>query len=192
MYKICRTEKSLARQRELENGFLEYMESVSFFAIEITDLCRYLDIPRKTFYRYFGSREDALNALLDHRLMDMNRVIEENTLQEKGSLRQDVIRFFLYWKAQQRFLDILMRNNLGVNLMSRAMLQPNLSARLSEYLDQNRNPGKEYTVSFLVSGMMSILLQWHMSGYKNSPEELADIIESIFRNRICELLEYEH
>lgn len=38
----------------------------------IMELCSWLDIPRKAFYRYFSSKEGALYALIDHTLMDFS------------------------------------------------------------------------------------------------------------------------
>ena len=71
MYKACKTEQSAARQRELEQGLLAAMISHPFDEISISDLCTQIGIPRKSFYRYFSSKEGALHALLDHTLMEM-------------------------------------------------------------------------------------------------------------------------
>ena len=57
MYKICHTEESSRRQRALEQGLLNILGTVPYAKITLTDLCRQLQIPRKTFYRYFPSKE---------------------------------------------------------------------------------------------------------------------------------------
>ncbi len=46
----------------------------------IMELCSWLDIPRKAFYRYFSSKEGALYALIDHTLMDLLDALERNEL----------------------------------------------------------------------------------------------------------------
>ena len=74
MYKICHTEESSRRQRELEAGLLEAMKNLPYEKITLTDLCRQLDIPRKSFYRYFPAKEDCLLALIDHTLADCNDI----------------------------------------------------------------------------------------------------------------------
>ena len=191
MYKQCRTEKSFARQRELEDGLLEYLSAVTFFDMEIADLCRYLNIPRKTFYRYFGSKEDALYALIDHRLMDMTRFVEDDSIPSARTLQQEAVRFFTFWKSQQRFLEIMIQNYLATIVMARAMLETNLTARLSGYLVQTKEQGGDYAVNFLVSGMMSMVFQWHLSGYKTTTDDLSKITESLFNYPILGLLSYE-
>ena len=70
MYKFCKTEQSVQRQRELEQGLLTMMEHQRFEEISVSDLCDRLNIPRKSFYRYFSSKDGALFALLDHTLME--------------------------------------------------------------------------------------------------------------------------
>ena len=74
MYKICHTEESSRRQRELEQGLLEAMGKTPYEKITLTELCRQLEIPRKSFYRYFPTKEDCLLALMDHTLSDCNDI----------------------------------------------------------------------------------------------------------------------
>ena len=51
MYKLCKTEQSAQRQRELEYGLLDAMLVKNYEDISISDLCDHLQIPRKSFYR---------------------------------------------------------------------------------------------------------------------------------------------
>ena len=66
MYKLCKTEQSAKRQREIEMALLNLMSKKSYSEISITELCKNLGMPRKTFYRYFESKEDTLYALIEH------------------------------------------------------------------------------------------------------------------------------
>ena len=68
MYRFCKTEQSFQRQRELEQGLLSMMEHKRFEEISVSDLCDRMGIPRKSFYRYFSSKDGALYALIDHTL----------------------------------------------------------------------------------------------------------------------------
>ena len=53
MYKLCKTEQSAMRQRQLEQGLLQLMQTKRYEEISISDLCQRMGMPRKTFYRYF-------------------------------------------------------------------------------------------------------------------------------------------
>lgn len=182
MYKICRTEKSFARQRELENGLLAYMESVSFFDMEIADLCRYLQIPRKTFYRYFGSKEDALYALVDHRLWDLNRRMDPGLSDAPLTLEDTLLYFFRFWKEERYFLDVLIRGYLGIVLVDRAMQSGTLSQRMMESSAQNISSEQAYHLHFLTSGLMALVFRWHLTGYTETDQHLVQIAAALLRN----------
>ena len=177
MYKICLNDKSLARQRELENGFLEYLNEESIFKLEISDLCRYLEIPRKTFYRYFGSREDALFALIDHRLEDMVQYLLTFQQADVKDPKQLSYHFFTFWRGQQRFLDILNENLLLSILTTRAVLRagkPSDSEQMSYDISEMNTP-ESYMTNFATSGMMSMMLQWYHSGFQMDIDQLSQI-----------------
>ena len=79
MYIICHTEESSKRQRELEQGLLRMMAVMPYGKITLTELCRELQVPRKTFYRYYPGKDDCLLALIDHTLSDCNDIALRGT-----------------------------------------------------------------------------------------------------------------
>lgn len=190
MYKICRTEKSLSRQRVLEDGFLEYMDIVPFSQIDISGLCRHLNIPRKTFYRYFGSKEEALFALIDHRLLDMENQREELHSQAPRSLRGDIIHYFSFWKNQRRFLDILDRNYLHSVVVVRSVLQAHVMLHLTDSEKHISDSQKSYMVNFMVSGLVSMMMQWYLRDFQESEDALADLAEVLFKKPLSQILDY--
>ena len=62
MYKLCKTEQSAARQRELEQSLAAMMLVRRYEDISVSEFCSYAGIPRKAFYRYFSSKDGALYA----------------------------------------------------------------------------------------------------------------------------------
>lgn len=177
MYKACKTEQSAIRQRELEQGLLAAMSSHPFDEISISDLCTQIGIPRKSFYRYFSSKEGALHALLDHTLMEI--ATNHLTAEEKTplSLTKELERFFQDWKNQKPLLDALNRSGLGNVLIERAVeLAVSSSIGTSNrLLARDADPQKGHATAFLICGLMSTVLQWHHSGYQESPAQMAQI-----------------
>lgn len=177
MYKACKTEQSATRQRELEQGLLAAMSSHPFDEISISDLCTQIGIPRKSFYRYFSSKEGALHALLDHTLMEIET--SHLTAEEKKplSLTKELERFFQDWKNQKPLLDALNRSGLGNVLIERAVeLAVSSSIGTSNrLLARDADQQKGHATAFLICGLMSTVLQWHHSGYQESPAQMAQI-----------------
>ena len=70
MYKRCTTEATTQRQRMLEHCLLDLLKRDSYDHITVGDICTSANVPRGMFYRYFDSKKDALDALIDHTLME--------------------------------------------------------------------------------------------------------------------------
>lgn len=171
MYKICHTEESTRRQRALEAGFLTTLAHQSYEKLQLTDLCRELKIPRKTFYRYFPTKEDCLLALIDHTLADCNDIALQgwNGSSELG--REVQLRFFQYWWEQKNFLDVIRDNNLRYLLLDRTtvIIDRMKENAATESFAQNQ---VEY---FVGHGLMATVLRWHHFGFQSSPEEMAEV-----------------
>ena len=60
MYKKCMSEISILRQQEIEDAFLEALMRDGYEQINISRICENLNIPRKSFYRYFSGRKGVL------------------------------------------------------------------------------------------------------------------------------------
>ena len=119
MYKLCKPAQSAARQRELEQGLVAIMNTIRYEDITVSDLCEKLNIPRKSFYRYFSSKDGALYSLIDHTLADFFQmpVPDKKT---RGNAVGDLDLFFAFWYDNRVFLDALQRSGLSGILVERA------------------------------------------------------------------------
>jgi len=173
VYKRCVTEQSARRQRELEAGLLSVMSNHRYEDITITDLCTWLHIPRKSFYRYFSSKEGALYALIDHTLMQFS---VDFFAAGTDATYQTLQRFFDFWALQDKLLDTLARNDLSGLLVQRAIAL----ASAEEYFPRSFFPDlsrhtREYVVQFVISGLISMVIQWHQSEFQYSAHKMANI-----------------
>lgn len=169
MYKLCKTEQSALRQRELENGLLDAMLNKRYEDISISDLCDNLQIPRKSFYRYFSSKDGAFHALLDHTLQECNRHL--------NPYDDPIVTFkayFQFWLNQKPLLDALEKSGLSGKLVERtvniAMIDQGIVGRMLRTFPEI---DQQYVVLFIISGLMSIVIQWHHSGCVQTPQQMA-------------------
>lgn len=174
MYKICRTEQSARRQQEMEEGLLTMMLEKPYDAITVSDLCNRLDLPRKSFYRYFGSKEDALVGLLDRRLMDYETSNTHGTAMQSRGVTLDLNWFFTFWQAQKDLLDALECSGLSGILVQRAIHNSRRAEIFACAPSGMSRAEMEMSTAFIVSGLMSIVLQWHHEGYRESPGAMAE------------------
>lgn len=176
MYKQCRTEQSANRQRLLEEGLLKAMTAQHYDEISVSDLCAQMEIPRKSFYRYFSSKEGALHALLDHALLDFESFAGPYFTGDQKRMQQDMERVFAYWQHRKPLLDALRRSNLSGVLIQRAIEHAlSESAFHRSFLPSEDRTAQEYVTMFAVCGMMSMVVQWHHDGYPQSIHQMAQI-----------------
>lgn len=172
MYKLCKTEQSARRQRQLEQGLLEMMKHHRFEEISVSDLCDQMNLPRKSFYRYFSSKDGALFALLDHTLMEF---YETGSLEglRGGTPTGDLERLFAFWKTHKELIDAVIRSNLTGMLVERAVSLAKQEQLMPGYVKAWEDTLKDVAMSFAVCGLMSMVLQWHKDGYRIPTEKMA-------------------
>lgn len=176
MYKQCRTEQSASRQREFLEGLLDAMTQQHYDEITVSSLCAQMQIPRKSFYRYFSSKEGALHALIDHALMDFESFTSEQLGRGEDSVLQETELLFAYWYHKKKLLDALERSGLSGVLVNRAIGHSIFETmRDRRFLPVEEQHAQEYIMLFLVSGLMSMVVQWHHDGFLQTPKQMAQI-----------------
>ena len=175
MYKLCKTEQSAQRQRQMEQGLLEYMRVYRYEEITISDLCEHLQIPRKSFYRYFDSKDGALFALIDHTFMEYEGFqppIPDGTAR---SMESDLESFFLFWESRKPVLDVLKKSGLSGILLERAIDHVKTMSSIVRFLPGESEHMRSYVSNFAISGIMIMMVNWHNAGYRESAKEMAQI-----------------
>ena len=175
MYKICHTEESSRRQRELEQGLLDVMGHQRYEKITLTDLCRTLSVPRKTFYRYFPTKEDCLISLIDHTLSDCNDLALKGWGGGGGLDRELQLRFFRFWQSQQPFLDALCRNGLEKLLLERTEV---IVDRM-KHGNPSDSFARDQVEHFIAQGLISTVLRWYRLECQSTPEEMAEVFGTL-------------
>lgn len=174
MYKLCKTEQSARRQQEIEEGLLSMMHHQRYEDISVSDLCQKMGLPRKSFYRYFGSKDDALFGLLDHRLMGYETQYTGSSAPLIAGITLDLSWFFTFWLSQKDLLDALERSGLSGILVQRA-IHNSQRAEIFDFAPASfSKTDVEMTTAFIVCGLMSTVLQWHHDGYRKHPREMAE------------------
>lgn len=175
MYKICHTEASSKRQRELEQQLLQAMQQQPYEKITLTELCHRMQLPRKTFYRYFPTKEDCLLALIDHKLSDCNEIALQGWNGSTQLNRKNLLDFFRYWVAHRDFLDVIRENELRYLLLERTSV-------IVDRMKENGSKGSfalDQLEYFIAHGLMETVLRWHSFDFPGTPEEMAEVFGAV-------------
>lgn len=191
MYKMCKTEQSAQRQRQLEQGLLKAMGSHHYDQISVSDLCEQIGIPRKSFYRYFSGKDGALHALIDHTLLEYEGFSYHSKDDEPRTYQRDLENFFLFWRSQKPLMDALARSGLSGVLIERA-----IDHALSEvgsprrYLIRQKPELRAHATMFGVCGLMSMVVGWHHENYFQEPWQMAQIAVKLVTEPLFSYPEY--
>ena len=162
MYRKCVTEISVRHQSQVEDALLALMRKMPYEDITVTQLCQAAGVTRRVFYHLFNNKSDALHALLDHVILA--------SVSHAPHIRDDILRFLLYWRDQQALLDALQENQLTGLLLERM-----ISCILSEdydvrhWLKTNGWEQQRDVLMFHLSGSMGLIYRWYFSGFRESP-----------------------
>ncbi len=176
MYKLCKTDQSAQRQRQLEQGLLELMLEKNYEDISISDLCDRMQIPRRAFYRYFTSKDGALFALIDHTLLDF--YLEEPHDPDDPALG-DLKHFFLFWYKRRSLLEALNNSHLAGMMIQRATMLAQQENKFPQPIAELPNDMQQLAMTFTVSGLMSMVMQWHNQAYSVSPTDITKLAISM-------------
>ena len=179
MYKQCKTEQSAQRQRQLEKGLMQAMLTRSYEDISVSDLCDQMEVPRKSFYRYFSSKDGCLYALLDHTMMEFFESGAGSFGLTPGTAIGDLDRFFIFWQSHRELLNALQRNNLCGILVERATSLAQRERLMPGYIRTWAPELQTLAMSFAVSGLLSMVIQWHSQGFHTPASEMTRIAVSI-------------
>ena len=175
MYKLCKTEQSALRQRELELAFASMMMVQRYEDITVSEFCSFAGIPRKAFYRYFSSKDGALYALIDHTMLEYENFREPRTIGSRAGSMKELEGFYQFWIRQKPVLDALEISGLSGVLLERAITSIEKNATLRKLLPGESEFAQRQILRFTVSGIMIMMVNWHHEGYRESPREMADL-----------------
>lgn len=168
MAKTCITEQSARRQRWIENGLLELMLRRTFDEITVSDLCRHLELPRRSFYRYFRDLPDVLDSLLEHTFQDMAVSSQSMSLEEFAEN-------YRYWLEHRPLLDALRRSGM-VQKLYEFLTRYTDTSSIRSHMPPDEVPltGREASV-FVITGFIALVIDWHADNFRRTPEEMARI-----------------
>ena len=182
MYRRCTTPKTTHQQHHFIRTLLSMLQQQPFGEITVSALCERAGLTRNIFYRLFDSKQDVLRAMVDFAITGYvsYQPPGDPALWQQGS---GLVAFFQYWKDQEQLLDALERNGLSTLLLERSMLYVfNEDSDTLRLFRGNKPENVTQVMLYHISGLMTLVLSWHYSGYRKSPEEMAAVTQYILDN----------
>ena len=155
-------------KQHIEDMLFKLLLEKSYSDIDIKELCDKAYVGRTSFYRYFKDLDDViLFAFIRmwNDWCDTHRV----KIRKKFSL-DNAVTFFEYNLSIKNRLDLVYRNNLEHVLLK----------SFEDIMIENGE--HNYESRFYGYGLFSMLKEWWLRNFKETPNEMADIIIRIVKN----------
>lgn len=176
MYKLCKTEQSAKRQREIEMALLNLMSKKPYSEISITELCECLKMPRKAFYRYFDSKDDTLYALIEHTMNEYQYFSPDSIKDGKRTLSGEIGNYYKFWICHKPLLDALNKNNMLEKIIEVSINFPvNDMVSIQKFLPDDSDWAREKIFKFAICGLCFQMIEWYRGGFKISIEDMSKI-----------------
>ena len=137
--------------------------------ISIAELSEHAQIARRTFYRYYHSKEEVLTNYLDRLILDYISKLQT----EKLTNFEDLVTLFFHYGSQYTEpLKILQDANLLVLILQRSYdkLSATYTAVMAPWHVTNSNQRQiTYDSRFIGGGLYNIFDEWLKGDYKALP-----------------------
>ncbi len=161
------------RKREsidkIEKSFINMLQKKEINQISVTDICKDTGLNRSTFYANFIDIYDLADKMREKLEKDFEAQFSENTARNAITMFHHIYENQLFYKTYFK---------LGYDEKHQPYIYDTTRA-------EKDFKGKhiKYHIEFFRNGINSIIKMWLADGCKETPEEMAEILESEYRGR---------
>ena len=168
-------------EKAFVNALLKLMKEKPYNQISVSELSETAQYDRRTYYRYYTSKDDILFSYCAVLLSKMAKDMSSNPLTPQSGF----LSFFKFWDNNREFLDLLYKQNLLYYLGEKLdqllyeqvglKVHDDLPTQLSEVSEFSR-----YAYYFTLGGLWQMLILWIRDGMKLTPEQLTSHVLASF------------
>ena len=175
-------------KKVIKETFMELLEKKPINKITVTELCSQCEINRATFYRYYDDVYDLMEKLKSQYVSELKEAIsiskDDYTI---SGFTSEILEVILMNKELSRILFSLKSGKDFLNDV--------LDIAHQKCVDKWNRYGKNvpqeqvgYISTFITTGTIGILNEWIQNDFKESPLEIANLIESISHYGIAKII----
>ena len=181
------TDLRIIRTRQMiKEAFLELMDTVGFSKITVENVTKKAFISRNTFYLHYTDKYDLLDKLENEVLLGLQAIIRRMPFEEMKAGRLDVDKqravlrgIFTFAKENRHFMKLFMSENGDPAFLAK-LGETIRNIMLDNNIEDKLKIPQRYMVAILVGVQTNIIREWLRSGMKETPEELAEIVMTVF------------
>lgn len=167
------TEKKKS-QIKIENVFLQLIQNEKDIEdITVTEICKLAKVNRTTFYANYIDLYDLVDKIREQMMSDYTDLFGEH----RGISKENYLKLFTDIKKNQAFYKAYFK--LGFDVDYEIIY---FDKKLAEQLYDNKFI--DYHCEFFRAGITAIIKKWLENGCKETPEDILEIIDTEYQNKI--------
>ena len=176
MIKEAQNPLAIRSQQWLADALLLLMEEKDFHSISITEIAQKADLSRRTFYRVFDTKEDALAWHARQLYKEFLFLLERQTDRQFPAI---VTLYLEFWYRHKHFFELLKRSEMLPFMLNQYLrVFPEVFQMVKGDYPLAQNPDAlAYAMAFSAGGLLSVLLKWADDGMDKTPQEIAHLVE---------------
>jgi AcrR family transcriptional regulator len=169
--RISNAESNRFTRECIQTALLELLESAKLTQISISDIVNKAGVSRMAYYRNYHSKEDIL----------------ENFMQDIVTALKEAMSPYLKIREMHGYWLVLFTSMQNYARQYLILLKANEGNRILEHVNQfallissAHTPLEKYQQYFWSGAAYNLLTEWIRNGMSQTPEEMAEICQSIF------------
>lgn len=163
----------------IRDSLIKLLQNNEIHNITVTDICKEADINRGTFYNYYNDPFDLLQSIEDELFDKILEYLSDDYL-EKNKI--DVLtKIFELAKDEKDLCKILLFKQGDNRILNRVLYLLDCHDIIS--IDSNfmclDEKHLNYMMRFAITGSIGVIKAWLESDLKESPREIAHIVDDI-------------
>lgn len=160
-------------QEKIEKTFVELIQTREINQISVTDICKRTNLNRTTFYSNYTDIYNLADKIKEKMVNDFFNIYAEEKQEQKHSY--NFLKLFKHIKENQIFYKTYFK--LNFDLESDNFLID--EKEFTKYYDSINNI--QYHIEFFKAGINAIIKKRLYNGYKETPEEMFEIIKTEYK-----------
>lgn len=167
------------------NSLLELLERKEYHDITINMIVDHASLGRRTFYRYFKAKDDAMKYITELLMSQFADIVIRNNSHGTSEV---TIAYFQFW---EQYIDILLllkkahllyfiEDNLTELIIQVAKKVKHIPANLSSKQAGSLYDKHHYELSIKLAGFWKATILWCEENPRKTPEEMARLITGFF------------
>ncbi|ATY57814.1 TPA: TetR/AcrR family transcriptional regulator [Staphylococcus argenteus] len=167
----------------IHDGLYSLLTRKSYTDITIKDICNESQISRTTFYAHFKSKDDFVYIYLNMLLKNAKKKFLKEGVTTQVIFLNKMIHF---WLSEGQLILKLLGDDSAykIHQVIKKSIQQRIEINIVPVLNTKMLTTKEkyFLLIFMSNAVIGVLQDWVIRGYKESPKEVAEIMNKIFVN----------